>query len=215
MAQGERHAEHGRLGEVVEEGVAVVVAVVLGGAVGHLHDQATGVAQQQRQCVVAGDRVRLDGEPQQPQALAEVVLPDRAVPLEEQLTAPDVVHEDVQASLLVRDALHERTDAIRIEMVGGYGDPVPTGSGDEVGGVLDGLRPVVLRTPLPRAAAGDVHRGPSRPQLHGHPAPRPPRRPRDQRDPAHQRPCHVRPPIPVHTSLTDTGRWAGISSRVP
>jgi hypothetical protein len=86
------------LGEVVEEGDPVGVPVVLGGAVGRLDDEAAGGARQQGQCVVAGDRVRLDGRAQQRETLAEAGLPERGVPLEVFLAAPDVVDDEVEVS---------------------------------------------------------------------------------------------------------------------
>ncbi len=107
VAEGEGHAQHGGLGEVVEEVHPVGVTVVVGGAVGDLDDQAAGPAEQQRQGVVAGDGVRLDREAEQPEAVVEVVLPHGGVPLEEPLAAPDVIDEDVQVTLFVRDAVHQ------------------------------------------------------------------------------------------------------------
>ena len=87
-----------------------MVGVVVGGAVGDLDDEPAGAADQQRQRVVARDQVRVDREPQQPQAGVEVVLPHRRVPLEEVLGAPDVVDEHVEAAVLGVDALDERRD---------------------------------------------------------------------------------------------------------
>lgn len=72
--------------------------------------------------MVAGDRVRLDGEAQQLEALVEVVFPDRRVPLEERLAAPDVIDEDVEAALFVRDAGDQGLDLGRDQMVGGDRD---------------------------------------------------------------------------------------------
>ncbi|MGX1365474.1 hypothetical protein RKD19_000833 [Streptomyces canus] len=187
VAQGERHADDGRLGEVVEEGVAVVLAVVGVGSVGHLDDQTAGPAQQQGQGVVAGDRVRVDREPEQPEAVFEVVLPHRGVPPEEVLAAPDVVDEDVEAVLLVADAVDERADLGRVQVVGGYGDAVAAGRGDEVDGVLDGLGAVVVGAAGAGAASGDVDGGARRPQFHGDPAARSPGGSGDQRDLAPQR----------------------------
>ena len=84
-----------------------MVGVVGGGAVGDLDDQPARAAHQQRQRVVARDQVRVDREPQQPQAVVEVVLPDRLVPLEQVLGAPDVVDEHVEPALLGVDALDQ------------------------------------------------------------------------------------------------------------
>ena len=153
------------------------------------------MAQQQGQRVVAGDGVGLDREPQEPESVVEVVLPDRAVPFEEVLAAPDVVDEDVEAALLVRDAVDEGADLCGVEVVGGYGDALAAGLGDEVGGVLDGLGAVVLGAPGTGGAAGDVDRGAGRAEFHRDPPARATRRPGDQRDLALQRCGHVRPPV--------------------
>ena len=105
---------------------------------------------------MAGDQVGVDRQAQQPQAGVEVVLPHRRVPLGQLLAAPDVVDQHVQAALLGVDALHERLDLGRIEVVDRDGDPLAAGGADELGGLLDRLRPVVLRPPLAGAAAGAV-----------------------------------------------------------
>ena len=156
---GEREPDDRGLGEVVEGVDAVVDGVVLRRAVGHLDHQAARVADQQRERVVAGDQVRLDREVEQPQAVGEVVLPHRRVPLEQLLAAPDVVDEHVEAALLGVDALDERLDLVGLEVVGRDGDAVAAGGRDELGGLLDRLRAVVLRAGGARAAAGAVDGG--------------------------------------------------------
>jgi hypothetical protein len=55
-------------------------------------------------------------QPEQPQPAVEVVPPDRNVPLGEQLTAPDIVDQHVQAAMLVG----ERLRLLGVEVV----DPV-------------------------------------------------------------------------------------------
>ena len=52
----------------------------------------------------------------------------------------------------------ERLDLRRLEVVDRDRDPVAAGGVDELGGLLDRLRPVVLRAPLPGRAAGAVDR---------------------------------------------------------
>jgi hypothetical protein len=53
--------------------------------------------------VVGGDEVGVDGEPEDPETLVEVVLPDGGVPLGraalELLATPDVVDEDVDVAV--------------------------------------------------------------------------------------------------------------------
>ncbi|MDQ0835333.1 hypothetical protein QF032_007177 [Streptomyces achromogenes] len=137
--------------------------------------------------MVAGDGVGLDGEPQHPQSVVQVVLPDGGVPLEELLAAPDVVDQDVEAALLVRDALDKGPHLRRVEVVGGYGDAPAAGLGDQVGGVLYGLGAVVLGAPLAGGAPGHVDGGAGRAQLHGDAPAGAPGRSRDQGDPALQR----------------------------
>ena len=57
----ESHALHGVFDQVVEEAHLVAVRrVVLCGTVGHLDDQPAGAVDEQRQGVVAGDRMRVD-----------------------------------------------------------------------------------------------------------------------------------------------------------
>jgi hypothetical protein len=137
--------------------------------------------------VVAGDRVGLDREAQQPEPVVEVVLPDGALPLEELLAAPDVVHEHVETALGVRDPVDQGADLRRVEVVGGYGDARTAGLAHQVGGVLDGLGAVVLRAPVPRAAPRHIDGGAGRPELHGDPSPGSSGRSGDQCDLALQR----------------------------
>ena len=102
-----RHAGHRRLGEIVEGREPIVVGIVLGRAVGHLDQQAARALDQQRQGVMRGDQMRIDAEPQHAQAVLEIMLPDRLVPLEQLFAAPDVVDEDVEPALLGADALDQ------------------------------------------------------------------------------------------------------------
>jgi hypothetical protein len=53
------------------------------------------------------------------------VLPDRLVPLEETLAAPDVVDQDVEPSALHADPRDQRLDLARHEMVDADRDPAP------------------------------------------------------------------------------------------
>jgi hypothetical protein len=116
------------------------------------------------------------------QAPVEVVLPDRHVPLEEVLGAPDVVDQDVQAALFPVDPVDERGDLGPVEVVDGYGDAGAAGLGDQVGGVLDGLGAVVLGAPGAGAAPGDVDGGAGGAELDRDPPARSPGGPGDQGD---------------------------------
>ena len=100
LGQPPRHADHRRLRQVVEHRDAVVVGVVFRRSVGHLDHQAPRAAHQQRQRMVARDQVGVDREAQHSQAALQVVLPDRLVPVEQVLGAPDVVDEHVEAAVL-------------------------------------------------------------------------------------------------------------------
>jgi hypothetical protein len=102
--------------------------------------------------------VGVDGKAQHPQAVREVVLPYRRVPLDQELPAPDVVDEDIEAALLGVDALDERLDLRRLEVVDLDCDPLVARGTDELGRLLDRLRLVILRAPLPRRATGAIDR---------------------------------------------------------
>ena len=171
LGLGEREPDDRGLGEVVERVDPVGGGVVLRGPVGHLDHEAARVADQQRQRVMAGDQVRLDREVEQVKSVGEVVLPDRRVPLEQPLAAPDVVDEHVEPALLLLDALDQRRDLLGHEVVGRDGDAAAAGLGDELGGLLDRLRAVVLRAGGARAAAGAVDGGAGLAERDGDPAP--------------------------------------------
>src|SRR5215213_7219074 len=98
LGLGPRHADHGGLRQVVEQRYSVVVLVVLGGSIRHLDYQTALVLDEEWQCEVAGDDVRVYGEPQHPKASLQGVLPHRHVPLEEALRTPHVVDQHVQTA---------------------------------------------------------------------------------------------------------------------
>jgi hypothetical protein len=135
-----------------------VLGVVLLRAVGHLDDQPPGVADQNGQGEVACDEVRVDRKAEHPQPVLQVVLPDGRVPLEELLSAPDVVHEHIETLAFGINPLDERFHLARLQMVDRHCDPIAAGVRHELGGFLDRLRPVVLRTSLGGAAARAVDR---------------------------------------------------------
>jgi hypothetical protein len=97
---------------------------------------------------LSGREPGVDGEPQDPQALVEVVCPDRRVPVRraalEDLGAPDVVDEYVDVAVVGPDPLGQRVDLVGFQVIDRdryAGAPEP---GDEVSGLLDGLGPVVV-----------------------------------------------------------------------
>ena len=71
--------------------------------------------------MMGGDEVGVDGEPEDPETLVEVVLPDGRVPLGraalEQLAAPDVVDEHVDVAVVVPDLLGQALHLVGVEMV--------------------------------------------------------------------------------------------------
>jgi hypothetical protein len=183
----------GDLGEVVVDAPPVVVGVVLGGAVGDLDDQPARPLDQQRERVPGRHEVGVDREAEDPQSVGEGVLPHGLVPLREVLAAPDVVDQHVEAAPLGVGARREPFDLLRDEVVRGHGDPGAARGRHEVGGVLDGLRPVVLAASLAGRSAGDVHRGACRAELHRDAPACTSRRARDQRHPSGERlfrSCH-------------------------
>ena len=80
-------------------------------------------------------------QPQHPQPVVEVVLPDRRVPLEQVLAAPDVVDEHVEPSLLARRCAPPAPRPASRSRGGrpGTAMPGPPAAVDELGGLLDRL----------------------------------------------------------------------------
>ena len=117
LGMGPGHAGHRDLGEVVERDDPVVVGVVLGRAVRDLDQEAARALDQQRQGKVRRDQMRVDAEPQQAQAVVEIMLPDGLVPFLELLAAPDVVDQDVEPTLLGADALDQPADIVGDQMI--------------------------------------------------------------------------------------------------
>ncbi|GAA3371484.1 hypothetical protein GCM10017744_099400 [Streptomyces antimycoticus] len=166
----------------------IPVGVVRGGAVGHLDEQATRLADQQRQQVVRGDQVGVQTEPENAQPVVEAVFPDRGVPVGgpalEPLGAPDVVDQDVDPAVIVADALGQPPDLRGVEMVGADGDAGATEPRDEFGRLLDRLGPVVVGPAPARyaAAAGADDGGAGLAQRGRDPAPGAAGRPGDDGD---------------------------------
>ncbi len=116
------------------------------------------------------------------------MLPHRAVPLEEPLAAPDVVHQHVEAPLLGVDPPDQRLHLRRHQVVRDHGDALPARRRDQLRRLLDGLRPVVLRPAAARTAARHVHRRALRAQLDRDAPARAPRGPGHQGDLAFEGP---------------------------
>ena len=90
----------------------------------------------------------VDAEPQDAQTVVEVVLPDRRVPRRrralENLGAPDVVDQDVDVAVIGADPVGEGSHLCGSRWSTWIGDADPAELGDELGGLLDGLRSVVI-----------------------------------------------------------------------
>ena len=171
-----------------------MAGVVLGGAVGDLDEEPARPLDQQRQRVVGGDQVGVDAEPEQPEPVREVVLPDRLVPLEEPLAAPDVVDEDVEPPALGADAGDERRDLVRHQMVDAHRHPLaaePRSTSAAVSSIVS--RAAVARAPAAAAAAGHIDRRPGGAELDRDPAPGPAGGARDERHLPDKRAMHRLP----------------------
>ncbi len=90
------------------------------------------------------DEVRVDGEPQYPEAVVEVVLPDRCVPLRQGLRAPDVVDEYVDVAVVVPCSLRQGFHLVGLQMVDRDGDTCATEVSHELGRLFDRLGTVVV-----------------------------------------------------------------------
>ena len=127
------------------------------------------------------DRVRIDRQAQQVQAVIEIRFPDRLVPFDLR-RAEDVVDQDVQPALLALDARDERPDLLRIQMVHLDRNAATAGSVDESGGFLDRLGSIHLRALATGRASGAVNRGAACAELNCDPAAGAARRSGHQRD---------------------------------
>src|SRR5439155_23182855 len=92
------------------------------------------------------------------QALVQVMLPDRLVPIRgptlEFLSTPDVVDEHVDVAVLCSDLIGEHTHLLGVEMVDGQGDANAAQLRDQLGRLLDRFSTVVLGAMRACAAAG-------------------------------------------------------------
>src|SRR5262245_13287140 len=111
---------------------------------------------------------------QEAQAFVQVVLPQLGVPLEEKLTAPDVVDEDVQPAGVALDPLDQPGNLGWFQVVDGDGGGRAPGLPHQVGGLLNGFGPPVLRLVLAGGAARDVDVSPGGAELDGDSPPRAP-----------------------------------------
>src|SRR4029450_13543650 len=190
-------------------------AVVLADPVGDLDDQASAATDHERRRAVAGDDVGLDRLPEQREPVLERVLPERHRPLGERIGTPDVVDEDVELPVFALDARQQLVDLAwvavgarerergsrgRPHLVGlawvavvdRDGDAVSAGGTDQLGGLLDRLRPVHRRPPSSGGAPADGGGRARGAELGGDAAPSAPRASGNQRDLIHKRLSHGR-----------------------
>ena len=146
------HAYGRHLCQIVEHRQAVMVRIVLRRAIGHLDQEAAGLRDHKWKRIVGGDQMRVDGEPQQSQPILQIVLPDRLVPLEQVLAAPDVIDQDVEPSAFRPNSGDQRLDLARDQMIDANRNPFAAEFGDQRRGFLDRLgaaisdgRPLALR----------------------------------------------------------------------
>ena len=86
------------------------------------------------------------------------MLPDRLVPFEELLAAPDVIDQDIKAALLGADAIDQLSNLIGDEMIDLDGDALAAGCRDQLGRLLDGFRPGVFGLLVARRPSGHIDR---------------------------------------------------------
>jgi len=115
---------------------------------GHLDKQAARLVDEEWEKVMGGDEVSVDGEPEYAETLAEVVLPDGSVPLTraafEELAAPDVVDENVDAAVVFLDLLGQAFHLVGFEMVDRDCNAGAAEVRDEFRGLFDCLGTVVV-----------------------------------------------------------------------
>ena len=174
-----READDRRLGEVVEEAAAVVLA----DPVGDLDDQPSAATNHDgaaRWLVMmwVSTACRSSASP-----FLERVLPERHRPLGERIATPDVVDEDVEPpAVFALDARQQLVDLVWVAVVDPDGDAVSAGGTDQLGGLLDRLGPVHRRPLSSCGAPGDVDGRARGAELGGDAAPGAPRGSGNERD---------------------------------
>src|SRR6185437_15088140 len=163
LGLGEGEADHRCLGQIVEQRATVAGF----GAVGDFHDEPAGSAGHQGSGVPAGDDVGLYRAAQQPQAVVQVVFPERGVPLGERVTAPDVVDQQVEPAAFAGDPFDEGADLAGVGVVGLHGDAGAAGAVDQLGGLVDGLGALHGGRGAGGGPAGDVDGGAGGAQFDG------------------------------------------------
>src|SRR5688572_1475657 len=128
-----------------------MTAIEIAVTIGDLNDEA--ILLQPRQALVAGDDVRLDGAIDERQPVLELRFPELLAPLDEIVAAPDVVDEDVELTHL----LEQFCNLIGPGVIALHGDTLAPSRGDDVCGLIDGLRPVFHAGTAGNAAARAIY----------------------------------------------------------
>src|ERR1700694_89255 len=99
----------------------------------------------------------VDAQAQYAQAVVEIVFPDRPVPCRrwslEDLRTPDVIDQDVDGAMVAADPVGQRPHLAGFEVIEDNRDAVTTEFADKFGGLLDGLRSVIVGCAVARHAA--------------------------------------------------------------
>jgi hypothetical protein len=97
------------------------------------------VADQQRQSEVAGDGVGVDTDAEHPQAISQIMLPDRRAELRVPAAVEDVIDQNIQPAVIMIDPLNQPPDLLRLQVVDAQRNPA-AGSCDQLTRLLDRLR---------------------------------------------------------------------------
>jgi len=117
------------------------------------------------------------------ETVGQRVLPERARPARQRVTAPERVDEQVEPPLLLLlDARHERGHLLDLGVVDTDGDPAATGGVDQLGRLVDALGALHWRRRLARGASRAVDGRTAGAELDGDAASRTPGRARNERD---------------------------------
>ena len=140
----------------------------------------------------------------------EVVGPERSVPFNEVLPAPDVVHKDVQPALFGIDPPYQGFHLGSLAVIDRDGDAPAARGADQIGSLFDRLRAVVVGTLAGGRAAGAVHHCSCLAEGDGGAAARAARGPGDERDLARQAAMNFLPCLPrtVGISVSCLTRWS-------
>jgi len=165
MPVRERQPVDRDLREVVEDRDPIVRCVVLGGPISDLDEQPARPLDDQGKQVMRRDQVCVNREAEDPEAVIEMVLPDRLVPVcgpaFQQLGAPDVVDEDVDAAMFVPNPFAQPAHLFGVEMIDGDRNARAPESRDKLRGLFDRLGTVVFRPAQSSRPAGTHHGGSS------------------------------------------------------